>query len=153
MQRLSVALASGGDVLAARNVRCLPSLLDSGLLTGSESPAPKVFGAGLLSRGFRDVGCGPPATLPRSDCGRGTRSTAVSAVWRVGVSPAHRGKTSNNRRDACWPHTRDGRAPINAAPFVRAGLWVADVIRVPSPERFRGWAIIGGWPGSAIPAT
>ncbi len=57
------------------------------------------------------------------------RSTAVSAVWRVGVSPAHPEKTSNNRRDACWRHSQDGRAPINAAAIV-----------VPALKR---WAIVG----------
>jgi hypothetical protein len=52
------------------------------------------------------------------------------------------GETSNNRRDACWPHSQDGRAPINAASIVPAGLWVADVIRDPSAEALgycRGW--------------
>jgi hypothetical protein len=65
-------------------------------------------------------GCGPPATQSRSDFGRGMRSTAVPAVWRVGVSPAHREETSNNRRDACWPHSQDGRAPIKRRAGARA---------------------------------
>jgi hypothetical protein len=55
------------------------------------------------------------------DAGFQMRSTAVSAVWRVGVSPVHPEKTRNNRRDACWPHSQDGRVPINAAAVRRDG--------------------------------
>lgn len=39
-------------------------------------------------------------------------STAVPAVRRIGVSPVL--CNNDNRPDACWPHSRDGRAPTPA---------------------------------------
>src|SRR5256885_183739 len=38
-------------------------------------------------------------------------STAVSAVWRGGVSPAPTREIRNNKRDARLPHSQDGCVP------------------------------------------